>query len=197
MNKVLGHLKTVHMHRKYVRKFCFMCGLYYQGLVHDLSKYSPTEFGESIKYYTGTRSPIDVCKEKNDYSEAWFHHRGRNKHHYEYWYDRFDNGGYACKMPWKYVLEMVCDYLGAGAAYSGGIKKLSMESELKWWKDKAKIAAIHPETKKVIDVIFHHMIKFGIKETLTSETYLKVVKDRYESGYYKGKDILPLLEIGK
>ena len=85
MNKVLGHLKTVHMHRKYVRKFCFMCGLYYQGLVHDLSKYSPTEFGESIKYYTGTRSPIDVCKEKNDYSEAWFHHRGRNKHHYEYW----------------------------------------------------------------------------------------------------------------
>ena len=49
IKNTFGHLKTVHKHRKYVRKYCFRCGLYKRGLLHDLSKYSPTEFLESIK----------------------------------------------------------------------------------------------------------------------------------------------------
>ena len=63
MQKIFGHLKTVHHHRKLVRKYCFECGLYYQGLTHDLSKYSPSELFESIKYYQGYRSPYSYEKE--------------------------------------------------------------------------------------------------------------------------------------
>lgn len=85
LRNIKNHLKTVLTHKKYVMKYCFKAGLYWQGIVHDLSKFSPTEFWESVKYYQGTRSPIDACKEENGMSLAWLHHKGRNKHHYEYW----------------------------------------------------------------------------------------------------------------
>ena len=83
--KFLGHLKTVCIHRFWVMYYCFKCGLYWQGLIHDLSKFSITEFVESAKYYTGTDSPINKCKAENGVSYAWLHHKGINKHHYEYW----------------------------------------------------------------------------------------------------------------
>ena len=68
-------------------KHCFRVGLYKQGLLHDLSKYSPTEFLVGCKYYQGTRSPNNAERENIGYSGAWLHHKGRNKHHYEYWLD--------------------------------------------------------------------------------------------------------------
>ena len=52
--KFIGHLKTVNKHRFTVCKLCFHCGLYWQGLTHDLSKYSPVEFINGVKFYTGT-----------------------------------------------------------------------------------------------------------------------------------------------
>ncbi len=130
------HLKTVCKHKIFVAKYCFKAGLYWQGIIHDLSKFSPTEFIESVKYYQGTRSPIDACKEANGMSMAWLHHKGRNKHHYEYWQDNFDSGTTHLIMPFKYALEMVCDYLGAGNAYTGD--SFTLEGELKWWYGKNK-----------------------------------------------------------
>ena len=82
-----GHLKTVSHHRWLVCKGCFRVGLYRQGLTHDLSKFSPTEFRQGIKYYQGYRSPNAAEREQKGYSEAWMHHKGRNRHHYEYWTD--------------------------------------------------------------------------------------------------------------
>ena len=131
MNKFFSHLKTVHTHRKWVKHYCFKAGLYWQGLIHDLSKYSPIEFWESVKYYQGTRSPIDACKEANGYSNAWLHHRGRNKHHREYWTDYYDKGTYAMLMPYKYAAEMLCDLLAAGRAYGG--KDFKYYDEWIWW----------------------------------------------------------------
>jgi hypothetical protein len=64
MNKFFDHLKTVTKHRREVRKLCFKCGLYWQGLTHDLSKYSPTEFWNGVKFYTGTKSHT-AANEKN------------------------------------------------------------------------------------------------------------------------------------
>ena len=87
VQKFFGHLKTVTKHRRMVRKLCFKCGLYWQGLTHDLSKYSPTEFWNGVKFYTGTKSPHLGEREKYGYSKAWLHHKGRNKHHAEYWQD--------------------------------------------------------------------------------------------------------------
>lgn len=137
------HFKKICIHKYYVRKYCWKMGLYWQGLTHDLSKFSPIEFWESVKYYQGDRSPIDACKEVNGYSKAWLHHKGRNKHHYEYWQDNFDQGGQTLIMPYKYAAEMLCDYLGAGHAYWG--KKFTYESEIEWWKKKkSNPLAMHP-----------------------------------------------------
>ena len=117
MSNIIKHFKLICTHKKYVFLNCKKAGLFWAGIKHDLSKFSPIEFLESVKYYDGTKSPIDVCKQKHGYSKAWLHHKGRNPHHYEYWQDNFDKGGEPLKMPYRYALELVCDYLGAGKAF--------------------------------------------------------------------------------
>lgn len=115
--KFMGHLKTVMKHRREVRKLCFKCGLYWQGLTHDLSKYSPTEFLRGVKFFTGKGSPHVGERAVYGYSEAWIHHHNRNKHHAEYWQDIFNGkSGYA-KMPKKYLAEMICDRVAACKIY--------------------------------------------------------------------------------
>ena len=144
------HFKKICIHKYWVGYYCFKLGIPFQGITHDLSKFSPTEFFESVKYYQGTRSPIDACKEVNGYSMGWFHHRGRNPHHYEYWQDNFDKGGEPVMIPKKYAVEMLCDYLGAARAYMG--EKFSYTNELEWWKKKtSKNISMHPKTKYFID----------------------------------------------
>lgn len=85
--KFMGHLKTVSRHRYLVMKGCFRVGLYRQGLLHDLSKFSPTEFMVGARYWQGTRSPNNAEREEKGYSASWLHHKGRNRHHFEYWVD--------------------------------------------------------------------------------------------------------------
>lgn len=153
------HLRKIQTHRKWVRHYCFGIGLYKQGLLHDLSKYSPTEFFESVKYYQGTSSPIDASKAENGYSMAWFHHRGRNLHHHVMWIDNFDEtGGTPILMPYKYFAEMICDYLAAGRAYMGNT--FTFSSEYKWWQKKREKGLAMPENQmKMIDFIFKQLAK--------------------------------------
>lgn len=151
MNKTLGHLKTVSTHKWWVFYYSCKAGIPVRGLAHDLSKFSPIEFCESVKYWTGTKSPIDTCKAANGYSKAWQHHKGRNKHHYEYWVDDLDNGGKPLCMPYKESVEMLCDYVGAARAYLG--KDFTFEKELAWWKEKMKKPLLmHPVQKKFLTV---------------------------------------------
>ena len=149
------HFRKIQTHRKWVRHYCFGIGLYKQGLFHDLSKYSPTEFFESVKYYQGTSSPIDASKAENGYSMAWFHHRGRNLHHHVMWIDNFDEtGGTPILMPYKYFAEMICDYLAAGRAYKGA--DFTFESESKWWvRKKVNGIKMVPAQIKMITHIFN------------------------------------------
>lgn len=151
------HFRKIQTHRKWVRHYCFGLGLYKQGLLHDLSKYSPTEFFESVKYYQGTSSPIDASKAENGYSMAWFHHRGRNLHHHVMWIDNFDEtGGTPILMPYQYFAEMICDYLAAGRAYMG--KSFTFTAENEWWKKKrAKGLAMPEKQMKMIDFIFKQL----------------------------------------
>lgn len=154
--KALKHLKTILRHKYWVGKYCFKAGIPVQGIIHDLSKFSSTEFVESVKYYQGNRSPIDACKEANGYSMAWMHHKGRNPHHYEYWQDNFDNGGKPLIMPYKYAIEMLCDYMGAGRAYMK--ENFSYESEQEWWKNKkSKPLAMHPAIKIFLNLCFDNL----------------------------------------
>ncbi|MDO5702598.1 MAG: DUF5662 family protein [Lachnospiraceae bacterium] len=120
----LGHFRTITKHHFMVCRYCLRAGLIWQGLTHDLSKYSPTEFLVGAKYYQGTRSPNNAEREDLGYSAAWLHHKGRNRHHYEYWLDysadikdpRVITG---VKMPRRYVAEMIFDRVSASRVYMG------------------------------------------------------------------------------
>ena len=115
------HLKTVQRHRHLVRQYCFRLGLYWQGLTHDLSKFSPVEFWAGVKYFQGDRSPNDAQRRDKGYSASWMHHKGRNRHHFEYWtdYGVSGEGIIGVEMPKKYVAEMFCDRLAASKVYRG------------------------------------------------------------------------------
>ena len=119
MNCYWKHFKTICRHKHYVLKECAACGILWQGLIHDLSKFGFTEFVSSARHFQGNRSPIEAEKEAIGYSKAWLHHKGHNKHHWEYWTDFADDGSIiANEIPIKYVIEEVCDWIGAGKAYS-------------------------------------------------------------------------------
>lgn len=85
--KAWQHLRTILHHKKMVREGCFRVGLYRQGIMHDWSKYTPVEFLVGAKYYQGDKSPNNIERQEKGYSGAWLHHKGRNKHHLEYWID--------------------------------------------------------------------------------------------------------------
>ena len=110
------HLKTINAHKRMVRKWCFKMGIPIQGLLHDMSKYSLKELS-IYKYYTGVKSPHDAARKELGYSPSWYHHKCRNKHHWEYWVDSIYDKT-AVKMPYKYVIEMFCDNVGAGHVYN-------------------------------------------------------------------------------
>ena len=134
----------------------------------------------NLDYTKGKFSPIKKCKEVNGYSMAWFHHKGRNKHHWEYWMDDFEKGFIPKKMPFKYALEMMCDFLGAGRAYYGD--KFSIEAEYEWWQNKRKLVinTMHTDTFKLIDTLFNDMNKNGIEAILKDRQYINKLHRRYE-----------------
>lgn len=119
--RAFQHFCTITRHKLLVMKECFQVGLYKQGLLHDLSKYSWSEFSVGCKYYQGTRSPNNAEREAKGYSSAWLHHKGRNKHHYEYWIDYGTHGAVleGMKMPVNYVVEMFLDRMAASKVYRG------------------------------------------------------------------------------
>ena len=151
---LINHFKTVCIHKYYVFKYMTKPGHPFRGFMHDWSKFSPIEFFESVKYFEGKVSPIVRCKQANGYSLAWQHHKGMNPHHYEYWVDNLDNGGVAIKIPYKYIVELICDYLAAGRTYHG--KNFTYADELEWWKRKLENEKpmIHYETANFITFVF-------------------------------------------
>jgi hypothetical protein len=179
VQKFIGHLKTVTKHRFYVFYYCCKAGIPIRGLLHDLSKFSPVEFWESVKYYQGTSSPINACKKENGYSNAWLHHKGRNPHHYEYWQDNFDNGGVPLEMPYEYVMEMICDFLAAGRAYNG--KNFTYEKEWNWWLEKiSHPVAMHTKTKEFVNEVMR-ILYITQTDTILSKKCSKPLFDHYHT----------------
>ena len=128
MIKAAEHFRTITKHKMLVMKECFQVGLYLQGLLHDLSKYTWTEFWVGCRFYQGTQSPNNAERKAKGYSSAWLHHKGRNKHHYEYWID-YGIDGKKCligmKMPVRYVVEMFLDRIAACKVYKGSAYQAS------------------------------------------------------------------------
>lgn len=150
---LFGHLKTILHHKHLVRKNCFRVGLYRQGIMHDWSKYSPTELFVGARYYQGgKRSPNFGEKDAKGYSSAWLHHKGRNKHHFEYWIDyTLDprEGLQGMKMPLRYVIEMFCDRVAASKNYIG-----DAYTDADPWNYYARFSecyVMHPETRALLE----------------------------------------------
>ena len=154
LSKILGHWRTIRLHRKWARYYCFLAGIPWRGIKHDLSKYSPIEFFESACFYTGTSSPIEEAKKNQGYSRAWLHHRGHNPHHWAYWADNFSEGLTIYPMPKDDFVEMVCDFLAAGRAYKGN--NFTYSSEYEWWKIEREkgCKAMNQENKIMLNIIF-------------------------------------------
>ena len=153
MTKAWRHFCTITKHRWLVRQGCFQVGLYWQGLTHDLSKYAPTEFLIGAKYYQGTRSPNAAEREIKGYSEAWMHHKGRNRHHYEYWSDMspVTRNYEAVPMPRKYLVEMVMDRRAACMVYEG--EKYTDGSALAYFKKSRERLLMHERTRQELEFL--------------------------------------------
>lgn len=183
MNNLFKHLKTVNTHRKYVRKMCFKMGIPWQGLIHDLSKYSPKELS-IYRYYIGTRSPHEICREKEGASIRWAYHYHKNKHHWEYYLDivDFPDKIFAAKMPYKYVIEMFCDRVGASKAY---LKDRYSDSEpLKYWENCSEGKVVmHKDSEKLIKYLLYYFNKLGERSFLDwYNNFKKYLKYSYEKG---------------
>ena len=162
---IWNHFSTITRHRNLVRKHCFQIGLYWQGLTHDLSKYSPEEFWTGVRYYQGNRSPNAAERETVGYSRDWLHHKGRNKHHYEYWIDissHKEEGLVGNKMPLRYVAEMVCDRIAACEVYKG--KAYTSAAPLEYYEYTKNYITIHPQTRALLEKLLH-MLKDQGEET--------------------------------
>jgi hypothetical protein len=142
----------------------------WQGIKHDLSKFSFTEFFESAKYYKGTYSPIDACKKENGYSMAWQHHKGRNRHHYEYWTDMspVTKQYESVPMPRKYLVEMVMDRRAACMVYQG--KDYTPGSALAYFEKSRERLLMHEKTRRELEFILTMLRDEGEKVTFK---YLK------------------------
>lgn len=161
-----GHFRVVMHHKWEVLKGCFRVGLYWQGIVHDLSKFSPTEFGAGIRYFQeGKRSPNARERELYGYSLAWMHHKGRNKHHFEYWTDVSEDKQHCLagkKMPPRYLAEMVMDRIAASKTYKG--KAYTDRTSLDYLYMSKDGETMHPETYAELERILTILAVSGEKK---------------------------------
>lgn len=184
LKNIIGHFKVITKHRWVVFKLCCKVGQPWRGLVHDLSKYSPTEFWEGVKYFNGKHSPITDCKKAEGYSKAWLHHKGRNKHHTDYWVD-LSAPDKTPIIPYPYVAEMICDKLAAGIIYKG--KEWTKEYELEYWLNERDKTLVNDQVEALITDVFTQVSEVGIDKTLTKANVKKLYK-KYCIDYNKNSE---------
>ncbi|MBR5636413.1 MAG: catalase [Pseudobutyrivibrio sp.] len=164
--KAWEHFKTITHHRHLVMKGCFAVGLYKQGLLHDLSKYSWTEFSVGAKYYQGNKSPNNAEREDTGVSLAWLHHKGRNKHHFEYWIDYGldeHHGMTGMEMPVNYVVEMYCDRVAACKNYQK--EAYTDRSALEYYEKGKGKYMMHANTSKLLEKMLRYLAEHGEEAT--------------------------------
>lgn len=171
----IRHFITITKHRHKVMWYCFKVGIGFQGLFHDLSKYSFVEFYFGAKYYTGTCSPNALERNKKGYSLAWMHHKGRNKHHYEYWTDMKNDAYEPVQMPLRYVKESLCDRIAATKIYLK--KKYTDAAALDYFITKEDAKRMHPKTAQVLFLWLTWVKDFGLKKALKRVRKIKTYED--------------------
>ncbi|MBQ5566105.1 MAG: catalase [Clostridia bacterium] len=165
MGSIIKHFITITKHRHQVIRLCRKAGIFWQGLGHDMSKYSPSEFFVGAKFYQGTRSPNEAEREAYGYSKAWMHHKGRNRHHFEYWtdYNPKTRTLEPVEMPLKYVKEMFCDRVAAGKIYNG--EKYTDADPIKYFLKGKDKRVIHPKTSDLLEKLLTMLRDEGEEKT--------------------------------
>lgn len=151
MLNIIKHWLTITKHKNFVFIYCLKAGIPLRGLLHDLSKYSYIEFSEGAKFFDGHRSPNELARMEYGYSRAWIHHKGRNRHHFEYWtdYNPQTKRLEPVKMPIKFVKEMFCDRVAAGRVYLGD--KFTNDNPINYFKNGRAKDFMHPKTAKLLE----------------------------------------------
>ena len=179
MQGAWNHFRTITRHRHLVIRHCWKAGIFWQGLRHDLSKYSPTEFLPGARYYQGNRSPNEKEREVLGYSVAWMHHKGRNKHHFEYWndYNPKEKRVMPVKMPARYLAEMCCDRLAASKVYAGD--QYQQDRSLRYFQNSnaRKRGMLHPETEAKLMELLEILAQQG------EEAAFAAVRELVKKGY--------------
>lgn len=143
------YFSYVIKHKWYVFLECLKRGLIWQGIIHDWSKFLPDEFIPYAKFFYGGDKRKDQFytpdQGTDEFNYAWLKHQQRNPHHWQHWLLREDDGGdFPMKIPYKYAVEMYCDWLGAGRMFG------KLDSKEWYEKNKEKII-IHPTTRKLVE----------------------------------------------
>ena len=166
VQNIVRHFRTITEHKILVMESCFQVGLYWQGLLHDLSKYGLEEFWSGVYYYQGNRSPHAAAREIHGFAKAWLHHKGRNKHHFEYWIDytnKKEEGLVGHKMPLRYVIEMVMDRIAASKVYKGS--EYTDRSPLEYYEREKDYILMHPDTRVLLEKLLSLLAEKGEKKT--------------------------------
>lgn len=178
LKNVLLHFMTITEHKWIVLKNCFRVGLYRQGIFHDMSKYSIEEFFTGVRYFQGNRSPNAAEREVLGFSKAWLHHKGRNKHHFEYWIDfslNIKEGLVGHKMPLRYVAEMIMDRIAASKVYKG--TSYCDGSPLEYYERTESYIVIHPDTRVLLETLLHMLKEEGEEKTFA---YIRILLKKEE-----------------
>jgi hypothetical protein len=136
----LNYLGYIIRHKWFVFIECWRMGVPFRGLMHDISKFRPSEFVPYMKKFWGPecKSINDLHgddlrkalgngyykeKVKEDFDYAWLHHQRRNRHHWQYWVMKKDVGPLEpLDIPEDVIREMIADWAGAGRAIKGYIE---------------------------------------------------------------------------
>ena len=158
--KHLKYARYLFLHKLYVALACLREGLWWRAFSHDLSKFLPGEWGPYANFFygekpaevrdsTGYYKPTDTGDSAFDF--AWLLHQKKNRHHWQWWLLPEDEGGVKLlPMPYVCVLEMICDWYGAGRAQMGGLHK-GWDSVADWWVVNQHKMQIHKATFSTID----------------------------------------------
>lgn len=143
VGKYLKYFLYILKHKWHVCLRCFARGLIWQGLVHDLSKFLPSEFIPYANYYYGCAKDRQAWEVR--FHAAWLRHIHRNRHHWQHWMLVTDQmGASMLEMPLRYTREMICDWDGVCRHMDNGI------SVQDWYRTNACNMRLHLRTAKFI-----------------------------------------------
>ena len=135
------YLKYVIRHKWHVLIECFWIKQYLHAIMHDVSKFFPSEFVPYAKHFYGHHDR-DVHTKDQEFEVAWLLHQHRNKHHWDYW---VKSDGKPVPMPAKYISQMIADWRAMGRVFGSNAEQ--------YYRDNKDKMVLHKETTTIIESI--------------------------------------------